>query len=47
MEYLYDLAQKDDLSTKDRVRINLGRQMWARKDVVPEVCTKLDLNIDL
>ena len=47
MEYLYDLAQKDDLSAKDRVRINLGPQMRAWKDVVAEVCTKFDLGIDL
>ena len=47
MEYLYDLAQKDDLFAKDRVCINLGPQMRAWKDVVAEECTKFDLDIDL
>ena len=46
-EIVCDPAQKDNLAETRRVLTRLGLLMRARKDVVAEVCTKYDLNIDL
>ena len=46
-EVVCDPAQKGNLAETREVLTHLDLLMRVRKEVVPEVCTKYDLNIDL